>query len=55
MVGRKLYMAAIVLAVLALIAATINAWLAAPGPMALVTCSVMILGWITESRRRINR
>ena len=48
---RKIFRVASVLTVLAFIAAMANAWLAAPGQMALVTASATLVYWLNESRK----
>ena len=48
---RRIFRIVSVLAVLAFIAAMVNAWLAAPGQMALVTASAILIYWLNETRK----
>lgn len=48
---RRLFRITSILAVLAFLASMILAWLAAPGPMALVTASAMIIYLLSEIRK----
>lgn len=48
---RPAFRIALTLAVVAFIAAMILAWMEAPGPMALVTATMLINYWLSEIRK----
>ena len=48
--AKRLYALACTIAVLAFIAANVCAWLAAPGQMALVTASALLVHWLSKAK-----
>lgn len=48
---RKLFRIATAIAVLSFIAAMVNAWLAAPGQMALLTAAAFTVYWVGNIRK----